>query len=63
MTTKTKQTLPQYSVKLSAESGELFNEWIADYRHREGVHLSKSQAIQKLIFHYNETTDKGATNE
>ena len=58
MTTKPTKYLAQYSVKLSAESGELFNEWIADYRHREGIHLSKSKAVMKLIRHYNETIEK-----
>ena len=44
-----KNTTPQYSVKLTAEAGELLNAWIADYRHREGIHLTKTQAVVKLI--------------
>ena len=49
-----KKTTPQYSVKLSAEAGELLNDWIADYRHRKGVHLNKSKAVVKLVKSFNE---------
>ena len=61
MTTKPKPIYPnQYSVKLSSEAGELLNKWIADFRHREGIHLTKTQAVMRLIRDHNETSEKGA---
>ena len=47
-----KKTTPQYSIKLRCGVGELLNQWIAEYRHIEGVHLNKSNAIMKLIKYF-----------
>ena len=47
------KTPPHYhAVRLRAEAGDLLNAWIADYRHCEGIHLTKNQAIIELITYY-----------
>ena len=49
---KTKRKTPQYTVDLTGEAGELLNEWIAAYRHRKGVHLTKAKAVIKLVKYF-----------
>ena len=46
----TKKTPPHYhAVRLRADALNSLTLGIADYRHREGIHLTKNQAVIKLI--------------